>query len=343
VQGGVAEHLVLAVGAWQKEMYQSLLGPDADAIEFVTADITNASLSRNRWFATEVPRLSKKFSPDLVHYSFPAPVLRRMFACPVVVTLHDLYPYDLPANFGFPNYYVNRMILRECIASVDGIACVSNSTKHRLQEIFPGAARRAAVEVTGNYVKISGNGLDSSGVSGKLHSTSFILSVAQHRKNKNLDLLIRSYARLLKSGTINCNLVIVGAHGPETKPLVDLVKSLNVSEQTSFLHSINDAELSWLYKHCILFAATSSVEGYCLPVAEALLHHAKVLCSDISILRDIAGEHAAYFSLQGDAVGNLVTAMEGALARPLGPRVPDDRFSEATVLAAYSRLYARLC
>jgi len=330
VQSGLVEHLVLAVGSWQRDMYQALLGPSSNKIDFAIADIKNSSLSRNRWFATEVPRLSRKVSSTIVHCSFPVPVIRSLFPCPVVVTLHDIYPYDLPGNFGFPNYFFNRMVLRQCLNSVDGIACVSNSTKQRLQKIFPKAASRAAVEVTGNYVKISKDGVSSSEISERIG-------------NKNLDILIRGYARLLQSGRVKSQLVIVGAEGPETRLLTELAQSLNVYEQISFLHSINDAELSWLYQHCALFVASSSIEGYCLPVAEALLNHAKVLCSDIPILRDIAAGQAGFFSLQGDAVENLVTAMAAALSGPASAISLDGRFSAETVLAAYIKLYARLC
>jgi glycosyltransferase involved in cell wall biosynthesis len=120
---------------------------------------------------------------------------------PVVVTLHDLYPYDLPDNFGFPNYcfYFTRMILCQCLNSVDGIACVFNSTKQLLQDIFPTATGRAAAEVTSNYVKISKDGLSYSEIAERFGGASFLPSVTQHRKNKNLDILIRAYARLLKS------------------------------------------------------------------------------------------------------------------------------------------------
>jgi len=52
------------------------------------------------------------------------------------------------------------------------------------------------------------------------------------------------------------------------------------------------------------------------PVAEALLNGARVLCSDIPILRDMAAGQASYFSLQGDAVANLAAAMAAALDRP---------------------------
>ncbi len=341
-RSGVAEHLVLAMGAWQEEMYRALVGAVANDVEFVIAEIENSSVARNRWFAIEVPRLSRKFFSNLVHYSFPAPVIRRSFACPVVVTLHDLYPYDLPANFGFPNYMVNRILLKQCLNNVDGIACVSNFTRSRLQEIFPAAARRAAVEVTGNYVKVPNTGVAPSALAERLEGIPFILSVAQHRKNKNLDILLRSYAQLRQTGRINCHLLIVGAQGPETELLVQLAKSLHVFEKTLFLHSISDNELSWLYRSTVLFAATSSIEGYCLPVAEALQHHAPVLCSDIPILREIAGAQAAYFSLQGDAVENLARGIERALDLPAAEKGLEDRFSEEAVLTAYLKLYARV-
>jgi glycosyltransferase involved in cell wall biosynthesis len=343
VDSGLVEHLVLAVGAWQREMYASLLGPAADKVEFVLADINNSSLARNRWFASEVPLLAKKFSSTLVHYSFPAPVLRKSFPCPVAVTLHDLYPYDLPENFGFPNYYFNRIILRQCLSSVDGIACVSNSTRQRLQQFFPQAAARAAVEVTGNYVRIARGESPASAVADKFSAAPFLLAVAQHRRNKNLDILLGGYARLVHSKNISAQLVVVGAPGPETESLLALARTLNIAQQTTFLHSINDAELTWLYQHCALFAATSSIEGFCLPVAEALLTGARVLCSDIPILRDMAAGQASYFSLQGDAVANLAAAMAAALDRPAGDKALDGRFSDETVLAAYLKLYSRLC
>jgi len=343
VESGRVEHLVLAAGAWQREMYASLLGPAADKVDFVPAEINNSSLARNRWFASEVPLLAKKFASTLVHYSFPAPVIRKSFPCPVAVTLHDLYPYDLPENFGFPNYYFNRIILRQCLNSVDGIACVSNSTSLRLRQLFPMAGHRAAVEVTGNYVRITTGQPSSSGVVQKLGGAQFLLSVAQHRRNKNLDILLRGYARLLHSRNTSAKLVIVGAPGPETGSLLALADTLNIAQQTVWLHSINDAELTWLYQHCALFVATSSIEGFCLPVAEAILNGARVLCSEIPILRDMAADQASYFSLQGDAVAQLAAAMASAPDRPAGGQGLDGRFTDETVLAAYLKLYSRLC
>ncbi len=135
----VASQVFLAIGSWQYDLFRTLLGTYANQIELVVADIKNNSISRNFWYAATLPRLAKAHGAGLVHLSYPAPAFRGAFSTPVVVTLHDLYPYDIPENFGFPQYFANRAILRQFLSSVDGIACVSHTTWSRLEEIFPAA------------------------------------------------------------------------------------------------------------------------------------------------------------------------------------------------------------
>ena len=334
------ERVFFAIGSWQNELYRELLGPDLDRVDLIVANIKNSSLSRNYWFATSVPAMAHRVGPDLVHYSFPAPVLRHLFHCPVVVTLNDLYAYDAPENFGFPRYYANRLILRQCLNNVDGIACISSFTKFRLQEIFPRISRRIPVVVTGCYVPISRDAFKAPATRKALENSRFFLSVAQHRKNKNLDVLIRGHAQLYKCGTFPFPLVIVGSAGPETGHLCELVASLDMESEVHFVNSISDAELGWLYSNCSALVVCSSIEGYCLPVVEAQAYHARVVCSDIEVLREVGGEQCVYYSLRGDVVRNLTDAIVGALGlEPSGGRDDSDVIGK-TVLQEYEHLYS---
>jgi hypothetical protein len=61
--------------------------------------------------------------------------MRLPFACPTMVTLHDLYPYEMPMNFGFPKFIFNRMVLQQCLRNTDAIACVSETTLFRLKQV----------------------------------------------------------------------------------------------------------------------------------------------------------------------------------------------------------------
>jgi glycosyltransferase involved in cell wall biosynthesis len=337
----VASRVFLAIGSWQYELFRTLLGPCAPQVEFLVTNIRNNSASRNFWYAATLPRLAKAYGADLVHLSYPAPTFRRAFRGPVVVTLHDLYPYDMPENFGFPQYYANRAILWQCLSSVDGIACVSNTTHSRLEEIFPGTSRRVPTVVTGNYVEIPSEAPAPLASLEGMGSEGFVLTVAQHRKNKNLDLLIRGFTELANYGGFHGPLLIVGSEGPETAALHRLSKSLGVSERVKFIHSILDTELHWLYANCSIFVACSSIEGYCLPLVEAQANHARIVCSDIAILREIGGTQCIYFSLTGDAVRSLVNAMKTCMDQAAIETGPDCHLRKSSVLAEYSKLYSR--
>ena len=346
---GAASHVTLAVGRWQRDMYQQLLGSHVSEIEITEVDIENRSLARNYWFYFLLPKLAEQLGAELVHAAFPIPIQRKAFPCPVVVTLHDMFPYDSPETFGFPRYYANRAILRQCIAAVDGIACISRTTRERLEAILPSATSSRAgkcvpvVMTTGSYIRLSDDAPMRPGSSNEL-SGKFLLAVAQHRKNKNLDIVLRSYTQLLSLPEFEAlGLVVVGADGPETAALNELVQSLGISRRISgrvqFLHSISDAELHWLYLHCSALVVASSFEGYCLPAAEALAAGARVVCSDIAALREACGARGLYFALDGNAVENLTRSIHAALSQPAGKRESDAGISESATLAEHARLY----
>ncbi len=339
---GHASHVSLAVGSWQCELFRNLLGPCASQIEFLVADIRNKSIPRNLWHMATLPRLAKQYNASLVHLSYPVPIYRKAFHSPVIVTLHDLYPFDIPENFGFPQYYGNRAILRQCLSSVDGIACVSHVTHERLVKTLPSSAQRALTVVTGNYIEASSATpvrilrLEEELPEG------FVLTVAQHRKNKNLDLLTRGFAALVRRGAFSGSLVIVGAEGPETSSLSRLIGDLGISERVKFLRSVSDQKLHWLYANCSLFVVCSSIEGYCLPVSEAQANHARIVCSDIPILREIGGLNCIYFSLAGDVLSNLSVAVDTGLHQAAPGTCPDFPLRNKSVLAEYLRLYSQV-
>lgn len=342
VASGVASRVFLAIGVWQYDLYCNLLGNESTGVDFVVADLQNNSIARNFWHATKLPQLAAACRADFVHLTYPVPTVRKAFHCPVVVTLHDLYPYDIPENFGFPQYYANRAILRQCLSSVDGIACVSNTTKIRMEQIFPRLTRRVPVAVTRNYIEIPSDTPTPPSSPDTLELQSFVLAVAQHRKNKNLDLLLSSFANLENRAGFKGILVIVGSEGPETAMLAKLCQSLGIVTRVKFIHSIVDSELHWLYANCSVFVACSSIEGYCLPLVEAQANRARVVCSDIAILREIGGTQCTYFPLGTNAVENLARAMTISLKRNPSECVNSYQTNMPSVINEYLKLYMRV-
>lgn len=340
------DQVTLVTGAWQKDYFETAFALSSPKIKIVGIDIKNSSISRNLWFLFGLPKLVQQLTPSIVHLSFPLPFLRSRFSCPVVATIHDLYPYQFPENFGYQQVLFNRLFLQQCIGSSDGLICVSKVTLKDLENYFPKvASQRQRTSVIYNFVDFDQAEAKQPKDLPKNFDTSYILSVGQHRKNKNFDLLIQAYARLTHEGSFDrtTKLLIVGSSGPETDRLLHLIQELSLKDSVLMLSAIADNELCWLYQNCQLFVMPSSLEGFCIPLVEALNFSCKVVCSDIPIFREVGSADCTYFDLPGDAVKNLVQSMTQSLESD-SPRKSDAylRFSKTTIADQLLQFYLGL-
>jgi glycosyltransferase involved in cell wall biosynthesis len=331
--------VTLIVGAWQKHYFEEFFS--SKKIRSIAVDIKNTSLVRNFWFLFGLPKLVRRLNPDLVYMSFPLPFLRPLFSSPIISTIHDLYPYETPEVFGYPQAIFNRLFLKTCIANSDGLACVSQSTLSSLKKYFPKIHLRKPIAAIYNYVDFSRVTPQKPHALKLEEGNPFLLCVAQHRKNKNVDVLIEAFSWLRKHEYLpdTTKLLVVGNHGPETEGFHAQISTLSLQGQVLFIDSIQDKELCWLYQNCQIFAAPSSQEGFCLPLAEAMHFSCKIVCSDIPIFREIGASSCAYFDLKGNAVNNLSQAIIHTLKQPLKRTANDFRFSKLGVAKQYLKLY----
>jgi len=340
-------HVTLIIGYWQKDYFETVFNLNNQKIRIVTVDIKNSSVSRNIWYLFGLPKLANSLSPDIVHLSFPFPFIRSKFSCPVVATVHDLYPYECPENFGFPQVIFNQLFLKQCLKNGDGFACVSKMTLEKLKFYFPKLKQHIKIEVIYNYVDFSNIASQIPKILNSHRNTRFpfLITVAQHRQNKNLDLLIQAFAEILQSGDLKpaTKLIIVGSSGPETENLKKQISTLGLQNKVLLLSSLEDGELRWLYENCEMFIIPSSTEGFCFPLVEALYLGCKAICSDIPIFREVGFSECTYFKLEGNAVANLSKAMIQVLEQPR-PQSTAARncFSKSQAGIQYLQLYSSL-
>ncbi|MBV8887330.1 MAG: glycosyltransferase family 4 protein [Chroococcidiopsidaceae cyanobacterium CP_BM_RX_35] len=337
--------VTLVTGAWQKYYFEKVLTLSSEKIRLIDINIKNSSLSRNSWFLFGLPKLVNSLQPNIVHMSFPIPFFRWQYPCSVVTTIHDLYPFQCPENFGTKQVLFNRLFLKKCIDNSDGLSCVSQSTLEYLKFYFPKIHLKKKTTAIYNYVNLNNICIKVPSNHDGIQNIPFILCVAQHRKNKNLALLIQAYSLLLKQKQLTnaTKLVIVGSSGPETENIYHQIYVLSLQEQIRLISAVNDDELCWLYRNCQLFVIPSSIEGFCLPLAEALSLSCKVVCSDIRILREIGLSNCTYFDLQGEPVENLAHAIIHSLNRSnFNKNYDDSRFKKADIANQYLQLYLEL-
>ncbi|HEV2578137.1 MAG TPA: glycosyltransferase family 1 protein [Acidobacteriaceae bacterium] len=335
-----AVHLVIA--SWQQEMTKSAgLTPDS-RLQIHIAHLEPGSISRNVWHYRSLPNLAKHLQPDLIHLTYPIPIDANALPCPTVLTLHDLYPYEIPSNFRFPQVIVNRLTLRHCLRNVDAIACVSDVTLLRLKQFAPELVWRNAVRIY-NCVESAASRMGSTplpAVSGK----PFLLCVAQHRRNKNIPLLIRVFGSLLSRGEVHesTNLLIVGITGPETASIQEMVAQRSLNKRVCFRDGLSDSELQWCYEHCDMLLVPSTTEGFGLPVAEGLLAGCRVVCSNIPALREVGGEHCRYFDLGQEEEQSFANAITTILKHPKPPAINLPHLSAEALASEYVALYRQV-
>jgi len=332
-------HLVVA--PWQQRLLEDAGLSRDSRLQLHVAPIGTNAWSRNFWFYTGLPKLAARVDADIVHLAYPAPLRRRAFRCPTVVTLHDLYPYEIPENFGFPKVHFNRVVLRQCLSQADAIACVSASTLSRLRALDERSAARKA-RVLPNAIQPSLEPELETPIPA-VQGHPFLLCVAQHRRNKNILLVLRSFERLLNHGqlALGTRLLIVGIPGPETEAIQSFIASHDLSGQVRLLQGIPEAQLQWCYRHCSVLLAPSITEGFGLPVAEGLLTGCRIVCSDIPAFRELGGA-CRYVTLGTGEEVAFAAAVDAAMLQPAPGPIQLPQFSVAAVARGCLELYRSL-
>lgn len=147
-----------------------------------------------------------------------------------------------------------------------------------------------------------------------------VLCVAQKRPYKNLRTLVRAVAELDDPGVV---LVLPGTPTPHEAELRGLADELGVAEAVRFPAWVSEQELEGFYAVATCFLLPSSIEGFGLPVLEAMQRGLPVACSDRSALPEVVGNAALLFDPDDQA------AVTDAVRRLLHERRLADRLVES--------------
>jgi glycosyltransferase involved in cell wall biosynthesis len=274
------------------------------------------------------------------HYVLPA-----VLPCPTVVTIHDiihlLYPEFLPGRLAF--LYAQRMIRRALTRGTRVIA-VSQNTKTDLMDYFDVDGRKIRVIYNG-VEEVYRQRLPAAELERWLRQLElrqpYLLFVGNPKPHKNLENMVRAYARAQARQPFPAALVCVGSRdeGQDFK-LRLLAEQLGVGDRLQLVGHIAAEALPAVYQGASLFLYPTLYEGFGLPVVEAMAAGVPVVTSNNSALREIAEGYAHLVDpldveALGDAILRCVTDAEyrESLARLGTRRAADfrwDRTAEKT-------------
>lgn len=260
--------------------------PPAGARSIAAPVRTDRAVARIAWEQTGLPLQATRARIDVLHGAVNA--LPALYRGPSVVTVHDLsflrYPDRLPARRAA---YLN-VAVRSAVRRASRVIAVSENTKRDVVELLRLADERIAVVYPGVDVRFRPS---NQGDKDEAHlgNRPYILHVGTLEPRKNLDVLIRAFAAVKRSGVPHA-LSLVGARGWMYDSLFQLVEDLGLQDDVRFVDYVAPADLPRWYNGADLFAYPSAYEGFGLPVLEAMACGTPVITSSSSSLAELAGD-----------------------------------------------------
>ena len=150
------------------------------------------------------------------------------------------------------------------------------------------------------------------------------LMVSTIEPRKNHDYLLDAFDRAWAQGS-NARLCIAGRVGWKCDALLERVRRHPQLNRRLFMfNDLSDTSLEHAYSHATALVFPSHVEGFGLPLVEAMQRGLPAMGSDIPVFREIGGDFMAYFDLaQPQSLADLVTQMETSGQFP-APRAVGD-------------------
>lgn len=136
----------------------------------------------------------------------------------------------------------------------------------------------------------------------------FLLHVSSCIPRKRIDVLLKIFIEISKTYP-QLNLIQVG--GEWSTEHKDIIHSAGVESRIQQLKGLSRKELASLYRKCELVLLPSESEGFGIPVIESLACGAKVIASDIPVLREV-GKDAVTYCPVGD-ISKWVAAIKSTL------------------------------
>jgi glycosyltransferase involved in cell wall biosynthesis len=176
------------------------------------------------------------------------------------------------------------------------IITFSEASRHDIQErlgieggrvdvVPPGAGQGAGGPATDPAELRTRFGLDGARV---------VLTVSAKRPHKNLGRLLEALPRI-RELVPDAVLVMPGNPTAHEEELRRLAESLAITDAVRFPPYVTAEELEGLYAIAECFVFPSLLEGFGLPILEAMRRSVPVVAADASSLPEVAGEAARYF------------------------------------------------
>jgi glycosyltransferase involved in cell wall biosynthesis len=242
------------------------------------------------WSTVRAPLL-ERWTPwaDVVHSVEPGyPIATRK---PLVVTIHDIGPITHPAFFCNARPWLLKKALLAAADRAAAIVCVSQATADatrnflrrdlgdRLHVIYEG--------VSEEFFQAGSHEKEAATLAG---GEPYFLWSGSFSPRKNVVRVVEAFERI--AARHPHHLVLCGGAGWDATVTLERVQASRFAARIHLPGRVDDAGLRAYYRGATAYVFASLMEGFGLPVLEAMASGCPVITSNISSMPEVAGDAA---------------------------------------------------
>lgn len=237
--------------------------------------------------------------------------------CKYIVTLHDLIFIHTPQYYHWIDRQIYNFKFRRACRCADRVIAVSEYTKQEIMHYYHTPESKIDVVYQGCDPVFSQEIEE-----GKLQEVKaryqlpdkFVLYVGSIEERKNLMLVAKAMAELNRRAAIH--VVAVGRRTAYVDQIQDFLKAQGIDHLFHFYHQVPYADLPSFYKWASTFAYPSRIEGFGIPLLEAISSGVPAIGCTGSCLEEAGGPNSIYVNpddAKGMADAILRTCTDEAL------------------------------
>ena len=250
-----------------------------------------SDLNISYWIPNKIQRIAKKI-PLLLKFSdvFHAvhqdsPYIPWSKKCKYILTIHDLNALYETNNPRVQSKF--KLELQKKIDRANVITCISEFTKTEVEKNFN--LQNKIIHVIYNGISLS----PETSTPETIPHSKFIFAIGTVLPKKNFHVLID----FLKALPSEYQIVLAGTTFHQyALQMKKRIQEEGLENRFFLIGTINESEKNWYYQNASAFIFPSLLEGFGLPVAEAMSMGLPLFLSDKTSLPEIGGSDAYYFT-----------------------------------------------
>lgn len=235
----------------------------------------------------EIPYLIFKNKIDIFHaIHFDIPLFIFLTKAKLISTIHDIIPLKYPEYYksSFIKNIYFKLMFNACGFLSNKVLTVSNYTKKDLVEYLKIPEEKITV-IYNSYNKASYQQKNKSENNHKY----MLFFVGTNFRHKNIHVVIEAI-KILKEKGIDVFFNIAGAKKDYTEFIQSLIDKLQLNDSVKIWGKVSEQELEELYGSSDCYVFPSLVEGFGIPLLEAMDWGLPVISSNKTVMPEIVGD-----------------------------------------------------